>query len=116
MRALDISAPSLFALAALMAVDSAREGGQAGEPDVTVPAGGAPAPPAADLAHSKVRSSRLVLFAQNEWKIRPVRSLFPGGRRESEHLCTKGYSYTASPSNTTVLSPIVERVRRKRYV
>lgn len=114
MRDLDISARSRFALAALMAVDSAREGGQAGDPDVTVPATGAP--PTADLAHSKVRISRLVLFAQNAWKIRPVRSLFPGDRRESEHLCTKGYSHTASPSNTTVFSPIVKSVRRKRYV
>ncbi|MEO7494303.1 MAG: TonB-dependent receptor [Massilia sp.] len=54
------------------------------------------------------RISRLALFAQDEWNLTPLWSLYLGGRWEGIQTSTEGDSFTGATSRTSVFSPLMQ--------
>lgn len=66
------------------------------------------ASPVVDLQRSTAQIARIALFAQDEWRIQPLWSLYLGTRWESVHIFTEGNRYAPLRSRSNVFSPIVQ--------
>jgi len=64
--------------------------------------------------HSRARTRRVALFAQDEWTVTPKLSVYAGARMESLRTDASGSSFDASSSQARIWSPIFQTLYKLR--